>query len=68
MADQHSQPRGQSEGSRDPIDTEALRCSFCGKRHAEVAAMVCGPTPETAICDQCVELCAEMLAEAAGSR
>jgi len=48
---------------RDPIDRERMQCSFCGKRYADVEAMVCGPTPEVAICNECVDLVTEIMAE-----
>jgi ATP-dependent Clp protease ATP-binding subunit ClpX len=40
-----------------------VRCSFCGKPGDEVASIVCGPTPEIAICDECVTLCVEIISE-----
>ena len=42
---------------------ESLRCSFCGKDRNEVQAMVAGWTPSLAICNECVDLCAEIIAE-----
>jgi ATP-dependent Clp protease ATP-binding subunit ClpX len=45
----------------------AIRCSFCGKRGTEVAKMVAGSTPSVAICNECVALCAEIIAEERGS-
>ncbi|MFO7973968.1 MAG: ATP-dependent Clp protease ATP-binding subunit ClpX [Candidatus Hydrogenedentota bacterium] len=36
-------------------------CSFCGKRHDEVGKLIAGP--EVNICDECVQLCAEIVAE-----
>jgi ClpX C4-type zinc finger len=38
-------------------------CSFCGKPRNAVARIVCGPTPDVAICNECVALAAEILAE-----
>ncbi len=39
-------------------------CDFCGKDQHSVAHMVAGPAPATpAICDGCIDLCAEILAE-----
>jgi hypothetical protein len=46
-----------------PIDCDDLRCSFCGKRYAEVATMVCGPTPSVVICNERIELCTEIVRE-----
>ena len=42
---------------------ESIRCSFCGKPRAEVESIVAGPTPAVAICNECVALCAEIIAE-----
>ncbi len=48
------------------IDSASLRCSFCGKQYSEVETMICGPTPAVAICNACVELCTEIIAEGRG--
>ena len=45
------------------VSVEAVRCSFCGKRGDEVAAIVAGPSPNVAICNECVDLCADIIAE-----
>ncbi|MEV1173233.1 ATP-dependent Clp protease ATP-binding subunit ClpX [Nonomuraea sp. NPDC049784] len=39
-----------------------LRCSFCGKSQQEVRKLIAGP-PSVYICDECVVLCTEMVAE-----
>jgi ATP-dependent Clp protease ATP-binding subunit ClpX len=36
-------------------------CSFCGKRHDEVNKLIAGP--DVNICDECVNLCGEIVAE-----
>lgn len=36
-------------------------CSFCGKRHDEVNKLIAGP--DVNICDECVSLCGEIVAE-----
>lgn len=36
-------------------------CSFCGKRHDEVNKLIAGP--DVNICDECVSLCSEIVAE-----
>jgi hypothetical protein len=41
----------------------AIRCAFCGKPRNQVASLVAGPTPEVAICNECVALCAEIVSE-----
>jgi len=38
-----------------------FRCSFCGKTSVEVKKLVAGPG--VYICDGCVALCGEMIAE-----
>jgi ClpX C4-type zinc finger len=46
-----------------PFDPDDLRCSFCGKPQSAVGSLITGPTPAVAICDECVGLCAEIIAE-----
>ena len=43
--------------SRNDVPT----CSFCGKRHDEVNKLIAGP--DVNICDECVKLCGEIVAE-----
>ena len=44
------------------VKTEAnLRCSFCGKSCDQVRKLIAGPT--VYICDECVGLCNEIMAE-----
>ena len=38
-----------------------LHCSFCGKSQDEVRKLIAGPT--VYICDECIELCTEIIAE-----
>lgn len=38
-----------------------MKCSFCGKSQDDVAAIFAGPGVN--ICDECFELCSEMLAD-----
>lgn len=39
-------------------------CSFCGKTQAEVHRMIAGPAPlNAAICDACITLCNQIIAE-----
>jgi len=40
-------------------DENNLKCSFCGKGHAEVKKLIAGPT--VYICNECVELCNEII-------
>jgi ATP-dependent Clp protease ATP-binding subunit ClpX len=39
-----------------------LRCSFCGKSEQEVKKLVAGPN--VFICDECVEICNQVMADA----
>jgi ATP-dependent Clp protease ATP-binding subunit ClpX len=38
-----------------------LYCSFCGKNQHEVRKLIAGPT--VFICDECVELCKDIIGE-----
>ncbi len=42
-------------------DESRLKCSFCGKTQEQVKKLIAGP--EVYICDECVELCNEILDE-----
>ena len=42
-------------------DESRLKCSFCGKTQDQVKKLIAGP--EVYICDECVELCNEILDE-----
>ena len=41
--------------------TENLFCSFCGKNQKEVAKLIAGPA--VYICDECIQLCSEIIDE-----
>jgi ClpX C4-type zinc finger len=43
---------------------EALRCSFCGKSQHKVVRLVAGPG--VYICNECVDLCNQIMAEELG--
>ena len=43
-----------------------LHCSFCGKSQDEVRKLIAGPT--VYICDECIELCNEIITEEAEER
>jgi len=43
------------------FDTNKLKCSFCGKGQDQVKKLIAGPG--VYICDECIELCNEILAE-----
>ena len=42
-------------------DTKQLRCSFCGKTQDQVKRLIAGPN--VYICDECIELCSEIIEE-----
>jgi len=50
---------GGSSGGSDSKNT--LYCSFCGKSQHEVRKLIAGPT--VFICDECVELCMDIIRE-----
>ena len=43
------------------MDDSQLKCSFCGKTQEQVKKLIAGP--DVYICDECVELCNEILDE-----
>src|SRR5262249_30478454 len=44
----------------DPVPGKTLYCAFCGKSQHEVRKLLAGPN--TTICDECVELCSDIVA------
>ena len=46
---------------RKSEDSKLLYCSFCGKSQAEVRKLIAGPS--VFICDECVELCNDIIRE-----
>ena len=47
-------------------DSRSLKCSFCGKSQNQVKKLIAGPG--VYICDECVELCNEIIEEEASQR
>lgn len=41
---------------------DQIRCSFCNKSQAQVKKLIAGPN-DTFICDECVEVCSEIIEE-----
>ena len=41
---------------------EQFRCSFCNKTQSQVRKLIAGPNG-TYICDECVEVCSEIIEE-----
>ncbi len=46
---------------KGPDGSNNLSCSFCGKSQKEVKKLIAGPT--VYICDECIELCNDIIAE-----
>jgi ATP-dependent Clp protease ATP-binding subunit ClpX len=47
--------------ARSREGSSALKCSFCGKSQNDVRKLIAGPT--VYICDECIELCNDIIAE-----
>jgi hypothetical protein len=47
----------------DRPERKVLRCSFCSKWQHSVRELIAGP-PGVFICDECVEVCNDMIADA----
>ncbi len=47
--------------ARSPEGGGTLKCSFCGKSQNDVRKLIAGPT--VYICDECIELCNDIIAE-----
>ena len=47
--------------ARPADSTELLKCSFCGKTQKQVRKLIAGPG--VYICDDCISLCNEIIAE-----
>lgn len=43
-------------------NNDQIRCSFCNKSQAQVKKLIAGPN-DTYICDECVEVCSEIIEE-----
>lgn len=52
--------RDQARAATRPYSA-TLNCAFCGKSNTEVKKLIAGPS--SYICNECVELCSEILAE-----
>ena len=56
-------PRHSNYGEGKPVDVngETPLCSFCGKEKEEVKKLIAGP--KVFICNECVELCVDIVAD-----
>lgn len=52
-----------SDENKDKEDNKLLYCSFCGKSQHEVRKLIAGPS--VFICDECVDLCEDIIREEA---
>lgn len=52
-----------SDNNKDNEDNKLLYCSFCGKSQHEVRKLIAGPS--VFICDECVDLCDDIIREEA---
>jgi ATP-dependent Clp protease ATP-binding subunit ClpX len=50
-----------SKESKEKDSHSRLKCSFCGKSERDVRRMVAGP--KVYICDECIDMCNELMAE-----
>ena len=50
-----------TEKKQNKNDDRSLYCSFCGKSQHEVRKLIAGPS--VFICDECVELCNDIIRE-----
>ena len=44
-------------------DDKMVRCSFCGKTQNQVHKLIAGPNNGAFICDECVDICTEIIEE-----
>jgi ATP-dependent Clp protease ATP-binding subunit ClpX len=47
--------------SRKKVEGDGLKCSFCNKSQRDVRKLIAGPT--VYICDECVDICLDIIAE-----
>jgi ATP-dependent protease Clp ATPase subunit len=62
--DRREARRARLEGTSS--DDDALRCSFCDKSKRQVEKLIAGPN--VYICDECVDLCNEILEEESAAK
>lgn len=44
-------------------DISICRCSFCGRTQDQVRKLIAGPNNATYICDECIDICSEIIEE-----
>ena len=45
----------------DKIEENEIRCSFCGRPQSQVRRLIAGP--DVYICNECVDLCRDIISE-----
>ena len=63
-SDERQLPHG-GKGGAEMHARNTLYCSFCGKTQHEVRRLIAGPT--VFICDECIELCMQIILEERGN-
>jgi hypothetical protein len=56
-----SAPGAQAPAAPEALGSRTLHCSFCGKSQHNVKKLIAGPS--VCICDECVELCEDIIRE-----
>lgn len=51
-----------------PPPASGFYCAYCGKAQEDVALLIAGPGPKLFICNECVDLCHEIVAERLAER
>jgi DNA-binding XRE family transcriptional regulator len=64
LAKEPAEPEKAAHQTGDIAAKNTLYCSFCGKSQHEVRTLITGPT--VFICDECVELCTDIIQEEIG--
>ena len=45
------------------MSEKECKCSFCGKSQKEANKMIASPNGEAFICDECIEICKDIVTE-----
>ncbi len=61
MSDENKDTTPAENEAEEGVSKKTLYCSFCGKSQHEVRKLIAGPT--VFICDECVELCMDIIRE-----
>lgn len=61
-----NQSKESEEQSEELEDRDIVRCSFCGQSSTDVAKIITGPNVN--ICNECIDICNEILADNLASK